>query len=209
MNLSPASPAKAREARTRSGAGCNKPAGSARRKPSRWCKTTRTERDLRLDAASRRQSPQGWRREWTHRESPDGEVERIPREEVGLHRPGLCDQANVSCRIFGFDWRRRSGEFVERRARRATLKGGEDPRVGHSSDRRPRQRERPRRSPGDGQDQGGGGKPTRRYARTATDERFLAKETAAGDPEDPTNPMRAVQVERRGSREVLKTLKGR
>jgi len=34
-------------ANPRSAAGCNKPATVARRKPSRWCKTTRAERDFR------------------------------------------------------------------------------------------------------------------------------------------------------------------
>jgi len=42
-----------------SAAGCNKPATQWRRKPSRWCKTTRTERDSRLVASNRSRASNG------------------------------------------------------------------------------------------------------------------------------------------------------
>jgi len=49
---------KAQETRRTPGsaAGCNKPASSVRSKPSRWCETTRTERDFELVARGRRRA---------------------------------------------------------------------------------------------------------------------------------------------------------
>jgi len=45
----------------RSGAGCNKPATLKRRKPSRWCKTTRVEQGLKRGCfGSEHSSTDGW-----------------------------------------------------------------------------------------------------------------------------------------------------
>jgi hypothetical protein len=48
-----------------SGARCNTRARHRRRKPSRWWKTTRTERGREVALASRRENPRGSSREWT------------------------------------------------------------------------------------------------------------------------------------------------
>jgi hypothetical protein len=45
--------------RTSSGAGCDTPASAARRKPSRWAGTTRTERELRVEPRFRRGATPG------------------------------------------------------------------------------------------------------------------------------------------------------
>jgi hypothetical protein len=79
---------EARETRRTPGsaAGCNKPASSERRKPARWCKTTRSERDRqarRPADRSRGESPQKLapRWEWTLGSRRWRGGRRTPREE--------------------------------------------------------------------------------------------------------------------------------
>jgi len=67
-------------------AGCNKPATSGRRKPSKWCKTTRMERDF-WRGISRNRSMQRCMWEWTPDRVGTGEFETKARKE------GLGDQA--------------------------------------------------------------------------------------------------------------------
>jgi hypothetical protein len=61
-----------------SAAGCDKPASSGRRKPSRWCETTRTERIGSRKAPDR--SARQRAREWTPGRVDGGEFE-IPEED--------------------------------------------------------------------------------------------------------------------------------
>jgi len=106
-----------------SAAGCNKPATPTRRKPPRWCKTTRAERESELGSSGPK--PDGnVGREWTRRSlSTEGRYggrtrerasRRIPGEEAGESRSARERSSGGEPKARGYD-----GRFTPDVAKRA------------------------------------------------------------------------------------------
>jgi len=200
-------------AAARLGAGCNKPAGSVRSKPSRWCKTTRTEQDFELVARGR----------WQHlRVSPGVDARRITRRRGANQRIPREEAGRVPARASRF--RARTATSSDARRARATVQSTERPASPHRSEggRRPRgsddrasgRRDQERKSlerpSGNGQGDGGCGKDPRAATSPTPPERDLwQRRPPRPTPKVPPTPCDRPRRQRQGTRITLDTLKGR